>query len=294
MGRKIKISTIVTTSIVVTVGLTLGVIVGVHVGNALSVTGAVDYSAYTIEKYEDDYAALMKKYDKDKSVSSYQPYELVNIAIEKFAKNEHSKTVTRGNVKAAIVTQEIFGEDVRDGNEFYTESLSYSSIKKCGVRFYQHADSIDEYRGTNIKSNGSATFQEKNKSTVSFKEHEDNWGKTLSRPVIYIISSKTVLDSTLEETADGYKVTMNLDKVTSVLRYVKQMVSISNLDRTPDFSKVSLSFNLDKDLNLKQMSTEEEYVVYVVGKNESKGKLTVDFYQDVTDKIPGLDDQYPY
>ena len=87
---------------------------------------------------------------------------------------------------------------------------------------------------------------------------------------------------------------MNLDKVTSVLRYVKQMVSISNLDRTPDFSKVSLSFNLDKDLNLKQMSTEEEYVVYVVGKNESKGKLTVDFYQDVADKIPGLDDQYPY
>ena len=293
MKKKIKVSTIVTTSIVCTVAIASGLILGIYFGKNMS-EPKTNYEGFHIDNYEDDNDALYQRFLANQAVDAYKPYELVNIAIEKFARNEHTKTVTHGQVDAAIVKQMIYAEDVRDGNEYYTESLSYSSIVKCGVRFYQHEDSIDEYTATKVEKDGSATFSERNKATVSYQEHEDNWGKTLNRPVIFIISSKTVLDCATFKTDTGYDITLSLDPTLSVLRYVKQMKSISDLKRYPEFNSVNVTFSLDKDLNLVQMKTVEDYVVYVVGKNESIGTLTVDYYHDVSDKIPSLKENYPY
>ena len=293
MKKKIKVSTIVTTAIVATVAISSGLIVGIFFGKNFF-SPKTNYDGFNFLDYEDDTASLMKKYQSNSNVSSYKPYELVNIAIEKFANNEHTKTVTHGEVNAAIVKQLIFAEDVRDGNEFYTESLSYSSLVKCGVRFYQHADVIDEYKASKVEKDGKSNFPTSSKKTVTFEDHETNWGKTLERPVIFIISSKTVLENELKNTNDGYEITMSLDPTLSVLRYVRQMKSISDLKRYPEFNSVKVTFTLDKDLNLVQMKSVEDYVVYVVGKNESVGTLTVDYYHDVNESIPTLDSNYPY
>lgn len=293
MKKKIKVSTIVTTAIVATVAISSGLIVGIYFGKNYY-SPKTNYDGFKFTDYEDDTANLMKKYQSNSNVSSYQPYELVNIAIEKFANNEHTKTVTHGDVKASGVKQIIFAEDVRDGNEFYTESLSYSSIVKCGVRFYQHTDNIDEYKANKVEKDGKSNFPASSKKTVSYADHEENWGKTLDRPVIFIISSKTVLENAVQNTNDGYEVTMSLHPTLSVLRYVRQMKSISNLKRYPEFNSVNLTFTLDKDLNLVQMKSVEDYTVYVFGKNESVGNLTVDYYHDVSDAIPALDSNYPY
>lgn len=293
MKKKIKVSTIVTTSIVVTVAISSGLILGIYFGKNMS-EPKTNYLSFDFNNYEDDNEALYKRYQSNQAVDAYKPYELVNIAIEKFARNEHTKTVTHGVVEAAIVKQQIFAEDVRNGNEWYTESLSYSSIVQCGVRFYQHTDSIDEYTASKVDKTGKATFPERNKKTVTYAEHEENWGKTLKRPVIFIISSKTVLDNTTFKTDNGYDITLSLDPTLSVLRYVRQMKSISDLERYPEFKSVDVTFSLDKDLNLVQMKTVENYTVYVVGKNESVGKLTVDYYHDVNEAIPALDSNYPY
>ena len=293
MKKKIKVSTIVTTSIVVTVAISSGLILGIYFGKNMS-EPKTNYLGFDFNNYEDDNEALYKRYQSNQAVDAYKPYELVNIAIEKFARNEHTKTVTHGVVEAAIVKQQIFAEDVRNGNEWYTESLSYSSIVQCGVRFYQHTDSIDEYTASKVEKSGKASFPERNKKTVTYAEHEENWGKTLKRPVIFIISSKTVLDNTTFKTDTGYDITLSLDPTLSVLRYVRQMKSISDLERYPEFKSVDVTFSLDKDLNLVQMKTVENYTVYVVGKNESVGKLTVDYYHDVNEAIPSLDSNYPY
>ena len=293
MKKKIKVSTIVTTSIVVTVAISSGLILGIYFGKNIS-EPKTNYLGFDFNNYEDDNEALYKRYQSNQAVDAYKPYELVNIAIEKFARNEHTKTVTHGVVEAAIVKQQIFAEDVRNGNEWYTESLSYSSIVQCGVRFYQHTDSIDEYTASKVEKSGKATFPERNKKTVTYAEHEEKWGKTLKRPVIFIISSKTVLDNTTFKTDIGYDITLSLDPTLSVLRYVRQMKSISDLERYPEFKSVDVTFSLDKDLNLVQMKTVENYTVYVVGKNESVGKLTVDYYHDVNEAIPALDSNYPY
>ena len=293
MKKKPKISTIVITSIVVVSAISAGLALGIYFGKAYYDTGK-DYSVYQVTDYEDDNVALLEEYKSGKAISEFEPYQLVNIGIEQL-RNEYSfESITHGNVDAALVQQSIFAHDVKKGDKYFTESLSYSSIVKCGVRFYQDEEGITEYRGKDIKANGEATWLDENSERVTYEQHIDNWGKTLDRPVIYIISSKTVLNSEVSETEDGYKVTMSLDPVTSVLRYVKQMSSISNLKKNPDFKYVNLTFTLDKGLNLIQETVEEKYTVYVVGTNDSTGTLTIDYLRNTGKDLPGLDENYPY
>ena len=298
MKKKVKASTIIITSIVCVSAISLGLALGIIFGKSYYSRGAVSYvDVEEAINYEDDTAALFAEYEEgNREFSSYKPYELVNIGIEKFAREEHTQTITHGLVKASVVKQNIFAEDVRDGDEWYTESLSYSSLVKCGVRFYQHGDqSIDEYRGKKITEKGTATWPEYLKKNVTLQEHETNWGKTLKRPVIYIISSKTVLESKLETTEDEYVVTMDLHTEYSVSRYVKQMKSISDLEDYPQFYKVSLKFTMDKELNLKELITNEEYDVYAVGMmNRSVGSLTEQFIHNYEGGIPDTETNFEY
>lgn len=293
MKNKPKISTIVITSIVVVSAIAGGLALGIYFGKSYYDTGK-DYSVYSVLDYEDDNAALFEEYKNGKAISEFEPYQLVNISLEQLKQEKSFQSITHGNVDAALVQQSIFAEDVKNGNEYYTESVSYSNIVKCAVRFYQTDDTVTEYWGHEIKSNGDATWADRKGEEMTSAEHEDTWGKTLDRPVIYIISSKTVLESEVTETEEGYEVTMSLDPTTSVLRYIKQMCSISNLKKNPEFRYVNLSFKLDKELNMIQETVKENYVVFVVGTNESTATLTIDYKRGEDFKIPGLDELYPY
>ncbi len=298
MKKKVKASTIVITSIVCVSAISLGLALGIIFGKSYYSRGQVSYvDIDDALNYEDDTTGLYEAYmEGNNDHSLYKPYELVNIGLEKFAREEHAQTISHGLVKASIVKQHIFAEDVRDGDEFYTESLSYSSLVKCGVRFYQHGDqSIDEYTGKKVTDKGTATWPEYLKKNVTLQEHETNWGKTLKRPCIYIISSHTVLNSTIDETEDEYIVNMDLHKEYSVSRYVKQMKSISDLEDYPTFYKVSLKFTMDKELNLKEMVTNEEYDVYAAGMmNRSTGSLTEEFIHNYDGGIPDINTNFDY
>lgn len=294
MKNKVKASTIVITGIVTTVAISAGLAVGIIFGKVMSSKGGNPEDIIVDPGLEDDYEALMNRYKEDSTKSNYRPYELANISWLKFAELEHTHTVTHGLVDAGVIKQKIFAHDVRVGNMFFTESLSYSDIKKCGVRFFQDPNGVDTYFGSSIKSDGTATWSEDNKEPNTFAEHENKWGKTLDRPIIYIISSQTVINETLTESDGGYVVDLDLDKDKSVQRYKKQMVSISKLEEEPDFKRVHVRFTFDGDLNLNKFEVEEAYTVHVVGTNNSTATLTQEFYCESDEQIPGLHDNYNY
>ena len=294
MKKRIKASTLITTGIVVTTAIAGGLAVGIVFGKLMSQHGE-NIEDITIEPgLEDDYDALMKKYAEDKDIKNYRYYELVNISWLKFGQEEHTHTVSHGIVNANVVKQKIFAHDVRDGDKFFNESLSYSGIKTCGVRFFQTEEGVETYWATGVKENGTATWSENKKEDHSLLQHEEKWGKTLDRPVIYIISSTTVLKESMAESAGGYIIDLDLDPKLSVKRYVKQMVSISNLDSVPTFKSVHLHFEMDADLNIKTFVADEAYTVYVVGKNDSSSTLTQEFYHNSDEKIPDLHENYNY
>ena len=293
MKKKIKASTIVITSIVSTTAIAGGLAVGILLGKLLSPKVAPDFGAIDTG-LEDDYDALMTRFASDKNTDNYKPYEIANISWLNFAQLTHTHSVTLGTVEASVVKQKVYGHDVRNGDSFFSESLSYSSMKKCGTRFYQEGEGVKAYTPTDIKENGTATWKEDTLVSETLKGHEEKWGKTLDRPIIYIISSQTVTSESLTKTDTGYVVEMDLDPKKSVSRYVRQMVNISNLDRAPEFSSVHLTFTLSNDFVIQELGVKESYVVYVVGKNASTGTLTQKFYTNSSETIPDLNTNYAY
>lgn len=292
MKTKIKASTIVTTSIVSTVAVAGGLAVGILLGKLLSPKVAPDFGELDTS-IEDDYEALKTRFASDKNVENYKPYEIANISWLNFADVPNSHSVTLGVVDAGMVKQKIFGHDVRNGDSFFSESLSYSSMKKCGSRFYQES-MVKGYTPSDIKDNGTAKWKEETLVEETIDGHESKWGKKLDRPIIYIISSQTVTSESITQTNDGYVVELDLNPKTSVQRYIRQMVNISNLESAPEFSSVHLKFTISSDFMMKEFDVAEAYVVSVVGRNASKATLNQKFYTNSTETIPDLNTNYVY
>ena len=177
--------------------------------------------------------------------------------------------------------------------EFFNESISESAFVKVAKRFYQSNDVVDIYDGSiESDSNGiSGEYQEKEEFTV--EQYEETWGKNLSQPVIYIISSKTTLETSSITTSDnGYTISLDLDPLTSVIRYSKQMIQMSSLSNAPEFTKVHVEFEVDKDLNLLEMNVTEAYYVWVVGKNFTEATLNEKYtILDSAPEIPTIDEK---
>jgi hypothetical protein len=286
--NKMSKSGIIATSIISTIAVCSGIILGVYFGQGYFETTNYNYDALSLE---DNIEKTMKKYERSNNdYSSFTPSELANIALYRYANYSNTSSVAIGSVKAAGIVQVVHSSNVKSGGAYFNESLSASSLVQVAKRFYQTGDNVAIYNGSNLKDASIASWSENDKEDLTTSDYEEKWGRTLARPLIYVISTKTIIDSTKTINDNGdYVVSFNLDPVKSVVRYVKQMVSMSNLSKTPSFHTVNLSLTLSKDLMLKESNINETYSVYVFGNHESEASLTEKFYtKDETIQIPDL------
>lgn len=256
----------------------------------------IDYSKLSAADFEDDQVALMRRYQSSKAndyTNDFKPYELANIATNKFANHEYVVSKTHGSVNAMGVEQSVRATSIKYKEEYFMENISASSMLQTGKRFYQKDGTIKTYNGENVESE-KAKWNENPQSELSNEEHEAKWGKQLSRPLIYIISSKTTFDtSTAEKTNEGYTVRLDLSPKYAVLRYVKQMVEISPI-KDPYFHSIQLHLYLDDQLNLIKSEVEESYSVVMVVTAESVAHVSDEYIYDVETQIPSLNQDLTY
>ena len=293
LPKGVIIKNTVITGIVVTSGIAGGLAVGIILGKMLS-TKAYTFDAPIDTGLETDYIALMERYNNEPNADNFKPSEIANISWLKFAQEEHTHTVAHCTVTAAIVKQKVCSHDVRDGNRWYSESVFYSSIKKGGFRFYQDDNNVFRYSAENPTSDCTADWSKNTEYGYTKTEFEEAWGKTLDRPVIYIISDKTVIEETIQTVENKWVVDLELNPNKANERYARQMISMSNLEQPPSFSLLHLTFTIDQDFNLEQVKIHEKYTVYVVGKNESDATNVIDFYHNSDETIPDLETDYVY
>ena len=89
---------------------------------------------------------------------------------------------------------------------------------------------------------------------------------------------------------------LELDPLTSVLRYVKNMKAMSDLDDYPVFHKMHVDMKLDSELNIKWVKSDEVYDVKsfgVTSKNTS-GSTEETFSYDQKEEIPDLNTDCVY
>ena len=276
-----------------------GVALGITLSGIFSYE-TVNYEELTIDDYEPDHEALMKKYKEtspDKYFQTFTPDELVNIALDKVGEHQYVHSVAIGEVTAVMnVKQSIRSYLVKNNNNYFFENISHSTFVSVQKRFYQDETKVDQYNGDYIDAEH-AKWKDKVVESLDLKAFEEKWGRNYSRTSIFIISNKTTLEgSKVTPDGDNYVVSLNLDPTTAVLRYVKQMVATSNLADPPKFNSMQVDFTIDKDLNLLKTYTTENYDVKSFGLTSkgTKAHLAETFYYDEVMELPDLQTDCSY
>lgn len=311
-----KKRTIIFISCLSVTAIALGVGAGFYLHNLLNSGVSTDYGNANAADYVEDDPNLLKDYQAVKDsggdyVSAYakKPYKVANIAYALYCKHEHTKSQGVGSGTAILgainVDQQIRSTLIRNGDSYFEESLSASSVVQLADRMYQDT-SVVSYHGTVTPSEVETPRNFGKAVEYTKDEYKDLMGKTLNIPCIYIISGKTTyVNSTaysgtptsFKKNEDGsFALELELTRSSSVLNYVKQMQSISDLYDKPSFTYVHLSFDLDKDLNLKSMTSNEFYFARTqknVGSNV-RGTLKTIYEWDGDYQIPDLNTPVKY
>lgn len=290
-----KWATITLTCFGVALAASAGVAGGIILGNVLSPIADVDYENMTIADYEDDANVLLKRYSKSQSgnyLKDFKPYELASIARAKVGQHENVHTVGIGLVNATMgVKQTIRSYYIKDNDQYFFENISKSAFAKINFRFYQSGQEVETYEGSGEEITR-ADWPDNPTETSSLSEYEEKWGRDLSRTSILIISSKTVLNdqSSAVEKDGQIHLSLELDPITSVLRYVKQMKSTSKSTKYPTFHKMHIDMVLDKELNLLSSKTAETYDVEAKGltSKNTTASLEETFTYDQNEVIPEI------
>lgn len=279
-----------------------GIVVGLYFGKQFY-SSKYDPDQFDVKNLEDNQDDLMKKF---KSINNkngignvdyskeFEPYEIVNIGFNNYSSNQYNYSVSIGEVTPqGMSAQSVRNVTIKNNDEYFCESIS-KGVMSIAKRFVQDNESVDVYKGSGVKVN-SATYSIDKVQEYSVEQFEEKFGRTYARPTCYIISSKTVLESTSEILENNnYKINLSLDIEKSVVRYVKQMKSISDLSSYPVFKKINITYILDKELNLIESEVNEDYVVnYVINVN-THGYLKETYYPNLQLDFLNIDEDYDY
>ena len=282
------------------------------VGGAIGIIGKkvlgqeiVDDSSFNPEKFKADGAALLKKYENYTGTTPEKEFtqtELVNIALEKYRRYEHSMSVGIGLALAKsvgiTVNQEIRAAQVRNGDQYFEESVSKSDMVACAYRFYQTGtdSGVNSYEGTDVSKDATRATYANNPKHYSLEGYKKDWGKTLDEMFIYIVSGKTVLSNEpLSRDGTDYVITLNLNVDTSTYYYKSQMVSVSGLSSRPVFTLEKLTYVLTKDLDLKRLTCEEAYSASMAGISaQTASTLNYYYFPNYVREIPELNEKIDY
>ena len=288
--------------------LTIGICAGAGIGTGIilkKTIGPIDEMyppGFDPTEFSPDIEAIMKKYDglSNKTYDGAKGFtdaELVNVAQEKYKRCENCYNFSVGDAHT-IVTQAVRNAQVKNGNEYFMDQISHSSMVTLAKRTYQHgADGqVEVYDGTALTSE-TASYPTTPTATYTPEEYHKVHGMSPNEMFIYIISDQTVLDSTRTTNGDDVVIKMNLNPNLSTYWYKYQMVDLSGLANLPPFSEVKLTYTLSKDLVLKHISVDETLTATKDGipvPAKTQDLLELYYYADTYYKIPALDEPFDF
>ena len=218
---------------------------------------------FSADDYVADIDEIMTRYNalSDKTINGVKNFsnsDIINIVLEKYRTTEYSWSLGIGTAYT-IITQTIRNAQIKNGDKYFEEQLSYSNIVNVANRSYQTGvgGDVTLYKGSALSAEHSS-YSDSHR-TFSPSEYKDYLGKTLDEMFIYIISEKTVVDSSKTISGDDVIINLELNPNLSTFFYKVQMMNISGLSNLPPFTEVKLTYTFSKDLVLKHLSADETY-----------------------------------
>lgn len=289
-GKKALIQYSIIAISAITIGITAGVVLKKKLGPV-----ETDYTGFNPEAFKMDGKALVKEYEKNKS-KNFTPAELVNIGLEKYRSCENSYSIGVG-LADTIVKQTIRNFQIRNGNNYFEEQISKSSMVSLANRAIQkNDDKVQVYKGK-AKDTELSEYTD-NATGYSVDDFKDAWGKTLQDVFIYLISNETVIDQGTSVTKkDGkIKVQLELDAEIASYYYKHQMKTLSNLSALPTFEYVRQTYILDaNNMMLLHSTFDEKYQASMSGITATIVNH-LDYYYHTNEylKIPEINENLNY
>lgn len=287
--------------------LTIGIcaVAGVSTGIILKKTiGPIDEMyppGFDPKEFSPDVDAIWKKYEglSDKSINgvkSFSDADVMNVAFEKFRRMPNCYFYSIGDAKT-IVTQTVRNAFIKNGDEYYEDQISFSSMVALAKRSYQHGKDgpIIVHDGT-PRDSEHATYPQTPTKKFEKEEYKEYLGKTLDEMFIYVISDKTTIDSSRTTRGDDVVIKMNLNPNLSTFYYKTQMLNLSGLSNLPPFEEVKLTYTLSKDLVLKHLSIDETFTATKEGiPVPAKTNNILEYYYHVGEmKIPSWNEEFDF
>lgn len=274
--------------------LSIGIAGGIIYKRATS--EEVDYGDFDANALELDAASTLANYEKYKGNNpqeKFTPAELITVGLEKYRRCEYSYSVGIG-VADTVVKQSIRDFQIKNGDDYFEESISRSDMVKLADRVTQHgADGqVVIYRGQAIDDE-SGTYPSEGKS-YERQEYIDYLGRSPDQMFIYTISNVTVIEGNVEKTSDGYVIDVSLNPDYATFHYKYQMFNVSGLDELPNFNYVKLKYTFDKDMMLKSLIVDEEYKAKMTISVTIKNSIEFKYFPNQRMEIPKLDEPIDY
>ena len=259
-------------------------------------------SGFNPDEYKEDIDTLYQQY-LDKVAQGGDPTkgftnsQLVNIGLEKYRRCENCYSVTIGLADTAV-KQTIRNAQVKNGDEYFEEAISYSNLVSVANRVRQTGKDgkVRLYTG-NATGSESATYTD-NYREFEHYAYRDYLGKTLDEMFIYIISDKTVLSSSKKYEDNGdIVINLSLDPNISTYYYKFQMKNISGLSNLPPFEDVNQTYTFDENMVLKHFFVDENFTATKAGipvPAKTNNKLNTYYYADAYLKIPEYNEKFDY
>ena len=263
------------------------------------VTGSeqVIYKGFDINNYIMDSDNLLIEFENYHGSSPERQFtvaELINISLEKYRRCENSWSQGIG-LADTIVKQTIRNAQVKNGNQYYEESISHSDMVSVANKVYQTGvgTEIKLYSGTNV-STENANFGSTPKIFTP-EDYKKSYGKTLDEMFIYLICNETVNSGECKKQDDGtYVITCELDTVISTYMYKYQMKTLSNLDGLPTFSYVKLKYVVSSDFMLKTCEVDEKFEARMGVPATIRNTITYTYHPNEYLKIPEPNEKFNY
>ncbi len=221
------------------------------------------------------------------------------LAFDTTFKEERVFVTGDGLVNARVgpvsVAQTIDAKTIRMGDKMFNENVSISSYVKATNRFYVNGEEISHYSGNYNESTKTVTWKTTPDTPEDIKTmtlYTEKYGVPMNYYMSFIVSSKTVIEaSAVTVNEDGnYVFTLTLDRIKSVINYVKSMKDTGGLSDYPDFvENPVIELVIDKNYRILKFTSKEVYKAKmgVITANLS-GSLTNTFRYDEDFVIPEL------
>lgn len=276
--KTVKLSTWITISAVAITAAGSGIGFGIWFHNSFYGGETVDYGAIDVNSFNVDYNQYYQSYQKEMNSGAkvvwedkYSPAQMANLALALYAHQDRVLCQGYGTGRASVVDQEIRSTAIKVGNKFFKESNSLSSIVNIAWRFYEEGDELTTYFGKCKGSNVEVGVFDADEPTVQTKdEYSAQWGRPISTPIAHVINDRTVLTNDqlhskaygkteVVKTDSGYVIDLEMDPTTTVIKYIYEMKSLSDLPKFPSFEYCHLVFETDLDLKLSKSLAIEKY-----------------------------------